>query len=144
MTATIRRLASLLGVAAVMAVVLAVMAGILGMHVMTAAHSAHTSHAALQAADSSPAADMHGSAHRGHATATPPSRAMESCFGSCPEMQDAGPMCVLLAKTASLTVFPPDGTAHVEPSHAAGASPAALYSYIPTSPTPCDLSISRT
>jgi hypothetical protein len=142
MTATIRRLASLLGVAAVMAVVLAVMAGILGMHVMTAAHSAHTSHAVLQATDSSPAADTHGSAHRGHAT--PPSLATESCFGSCPEMQDAGPMCVLLAKTASLTVFPPDGTAHVEPSHAAGASPAAFYSYIPTSPTPCDLSISRT
>ncbi|MDQ0922206.1 hypothetical protein QF038_000714 [Pseudarthrobacter sp. W1I19] len=142
MTAAIRRLASLLGVAALMAIVLGVMAGILGMHVMTADHSAHTSHVVLQATDSSPAADMHGSAHRGHAT--PPSLATETCFGSCPEMQDAGPMCVLLANTASLTVFPADGPAAVEPGHAAGVSPAAGYSYIPASPTPCELSISRT
>jgi hypothetical protein len=154
MTATIRRVAGLLGRAGLMTVVLAIVAGILGMHVMTAAHSAHSSHQVVQESRDSHgagdirgtvdmhAADVHGPAHGGHATQ--PSLAPETCFGSCPGMQDAGPACVLLAKTASLTVFPPEGTASVEPDHAVGASPVARYSYIPASPTPCELSISRT
>ena len=123
MTATIRRVADLLGRAGLMTVVLAIAAGILGMHVMTAAHPAHPSHQVVQESRHS-----HGAGE----------------MQTCPGMQDAGPACVLLAKTASLTVFPPGGTAAVEPDHAAGVSPVALYSYIPASPTPCELSISRT
>ena len=142
MTATIRRVADLLRRGGLMTVVLAIVAGILGMHVMTAAHSAHSSHPVVQEAGVSHGAHA---AHAGHAgQPAQPSLATETCFGSCPGMQDAGPTCVLLAKTASLTVFPPEGTAPLEPGPAASAYPAGAYSYIPASPTPCELSISRT
>jgi hypothetical protein len=139
MTAIIRRVADLLGRGGLMTVVLAIVAGVLGMHVMTASHSAHSSHQVVQEAGVS-----HGgqTAHAGQQAQ--PNLATETCMGSCPTMHDEGPTCVLLAKTASLTVFPPEGTASVEPGPAASAHPAGAYSYIPASPTPCELSISRT
>ena len=84
----------------------------------------------------------HGAA-AGYQAARATFSAAESCSSGCPGAQEAGAPCIPLAKTASLAVVPPQaGTAGPAPT--AIARGAVGYSYIPASPTPCDLSISRT
>ena len=162
MTARTRVLSAALLRAGLLAAVLAIVAGIFGMHVMTA-HSSHAGHAAVvqpQAAQPAAAqlpgghpavehpADEQGSgqahgAAAGYQAARATFSAAESCSSGCPGAQEAGAPCIPLAKTASLAVVPPQaGTAGPAPT--ATARGAVGYSYIPASPTPCDLSISRT
>jgi hypothetical protein len=151
MTKLFRQSAALLGRAALLAGLLAIVAGILGMHVMTASHSAHSSHAVTHGTVMQEAAAPHdhafpprhaASGHPGHATQ--PSLAPPSCEGSCPGMQTSGTSCVPLAKAGSLTVAPPERSAAAEPVLPANIRLAAGYPYIPASPTPRELSISRT
>jgi hypothetical protein len=161
MTASIHGVAALLGRVALLAGLLVIVAGILGMHVMTASHSAHASHSVTHGTVVQDAAALHdhGSAPRhtaahhsmaahsaadrpGHATQ--PSLAPASCEGSCPGMQTSGTSCVPLAKAGSLAVAPPERSVAAAPVLAASIGLAPGYSYIADSPTPCELSISRT
>ncbi|WP_258803215.1 DUF6153 family protein [Pseudarthrobacter sp. NS4] len=144
MTATTRRLAALLGRTGLLAVVLAIAAGILGMHVLTGDHSAHGagSHVPGHAAVGHPPGDhAHPATH--HA-AEESFTASGSCGSGCPGVHDAGVSCIPSAKAGALAVFPPQATAAAQLALEAGTRPPAAYSYIPTSPTPCELSISRT
>jgi hypothetical protein len=164
MTARIRVLSAALLRAGLLAAVLAIVAGIFGMHVMTADHASHAAHAGDAKAPATYAASGHshaghaagdaavahsdaGHAAAGHAAGQPAVSAAfsaaESCSSACPGAQEAGAPCIPLAKTASLAVLPPQaGTAGPVP--AANTRDAAGYSFIPPSPTPCELSISRT
>lgn len=147
MTGFIRGLGVLLGRAALVVGLLLVMGGILGMHVMATSHTSHVPRSAPQEAGVSGGlahAASHGAV--GHADhGGKPSLASESCAGSCPGMEHSGTSCIPLAKTGSLIVFPsPDGSFPAENDLVATVRPAATYSYVPASPTPCELSISRT
>lgn len=136
------RTAALLCRTALLAGILAVIAGIFGMHVMTGNHAAHS----LQSlgAASVPAAD-----HAEHDALVPAAGADASahcsCSGSCSRMQAMGATCTPSAKTASFTA-PPPGDAGLAVDARAGFNPAApaTYGYWPGSPSPGDLSISRT
>lgn len=161
MPGSMHGLAALLGRVALLAGLLVIVAGILGMHVMTASHSAHASHpvthgtvvqdaAVLHDHSSAPrhtaahySTDAHHAADRpGHAAQ--PSLAPPSCEGSCSGMQTSGTSCVPLAKAGSLTVAPPERSVAAAPVPAGRLGGASIYSYVPASPTPCELSISRT
>lgn len=137
MTARTRVLSAALLRAGLLAAVLAIVAGIFGMHVM-AAHSSHAGHPAVAHSHTGDTAG-HPAGHAAVANFS----AAESCSSGCPGAQEAGAPCIPLAKTASLAVVPPQaGTAGPAPT--ATARGVVGYSYIPSSPTPCDLSISRT
>ncbi len=151
MTAAARgAIAAFLLRAGILAGVLAIMGGIFGMHVMTGNHAAH-SHESLGTA-SAPAAAAPD--HAGHHALVPPAAdhgagvdvlAQCSCSGSCSGMQAMGATCTPSAKTASFTA-PPPGDAGLAVNARAGFNLAApaTYSYLPGSPSPGDLSISRT
>ena len=145
--------------AGLLAAVLAIVAGIFGMHVMTADHSSHAApadvghpaghtavgHLAGDTAVGHPASG-HGAA--GHA-ATQPGQgasftASESCSSGCPGVQAAGASCIPSAKAGSLAVVPPPATPGAPLEPAASTRSAVGYSFTPSSPTPCELSISRT
>ncbi|MEV7473715.1 hypothetical protein AB0N33_08380 [Pseudarthrobacter oxydans] len=156
--------------AGLQAVVMAVVAGIFGMHVMTADHSSHAAHAdvALAAGDSavghSPgghSAAEHsavghsaghtavGYSHAGHAAILTDAvgaafTASESCSAGCPDVREEGASCTPLAKTGSLAAVPPPASPTALLAPVFGTHRAAGYSFVPPSPTPCDLSISRT
>lgn len=138
-----------------LAAIMALIAGILGMHVITVNHSMHSPAAAVAlpagAANTSSAADA-PAGHRapdGHAhpvfvqdTTGQPS---DPCPGNCHSIQATTACCTLSAKAGSLTAPLPGTTMF-------GAVPAAdpprsippRYSYLPGSPSPGELSISRT
>ena len=158
MTATVhRRAAAFLRRAGLVTAVLVIIAGIFGMHVMTATHAMHSAASATAAADAhtteaSPdhtghpaepgtVAD-HASAGQGMAGV-----AGEQCSesGDCPSMQAMTVACTPSAKTASMAA-PPPGTLVLEISNNAAAAGAVngQWSYLPGSPSPCELSISRT
>jgi hypothetical protein len=137
--------------------VLAIIAGIFGMHVMTGNHAAHGDHAAaLQAerghtghtdavdADADHAAVDHplvGHTDAGHAVAA----SITSCAGSCHRVQESGTSCVPSAKASALAVFPPHENSLVFPAAQGGRTGRGVnHVHIPPSPTPCELSISRT
>ncbi len=147
--------------AGLLAVVMAVVAGIFGMHVMTADHSSHAAHAdvALAAGDSavghSPgghSAAEHaavGHFHAGHAATLTDAvgaafTASESCSAGFPDVREGGASCTPLAKTGSLAAVPPPASPTALLAQVFGTHGAAGYSFVPPSPTPCDLSISRT
>lgn len=163
MTARARVLSAALLRAGLLAAVLAIVAGIFGMHVMTA-HSSHAGHTAASAESAAggfvagqPAGDAaagqsagqaavvhsHAEHAAGHTAVSPTFSAAESCGSGCPGAHEAGAPCIPLGKTASLAVVPPQAVT-AEPAHATTTRAAVGYSYIPSSPTPCDLSISRT
>lgn len=161
----------MLGRCAVLIGVLAVIAGILGMHVMTGSHVSHSgaahrgaSHAvvshevvshtasglgaAAQAAAGHPmAADdgegqPGGPAHPGGDAAVVLS-ASALCGEACPGVEEAGAECVPPANAGSFPVISPPAAAIQQEARGAAAA-AATYSYVPSGPTPCELSISRT
>ncbi|TLM84479.1 hypothetical protein FDW83_07095 [Pseudarthrobacter sp. NamE2] len=170
MNAQVRAGSAALLRAGLLAAVLAVVAGILGMHVMTADHSAHGGHTAAAAqAVAGHGVTGHGvtglgvSGHDagypavGHsleALAAHPAAygethgmsfaAADSCSSGCPGAEETGASCIPLGKTGSLAAVPPPATASASLEAAAGTRSAAGYSYVPSGPTPCELSISRT
>ncbi|MFE8884374.1 hypothetical protein ACFYLX_00860 [Pseudarthrobacter enclensis] len=150
------------------AAVLAIMAGILGMHVLTAGHSGHAGHGghavagepvAMQATSGSAHA---GHAHAGHAAGQPAGHAAvvlstaempgmtgtsggsDTCAPSCPDAREAGPSCTPLAAAGSLAALPPAALPGARPETPAVSRGDAGYAYIVPSPSPCELSISRT
>lgn len=147
--------------AALAAAVLALLAGILGMHVLTAGHSAHATPASTAAkhaghagaahdGDAHPRAGDHavGHSHDGHTgqgaqPAAGSFTASGSCSSGCPGAEEAGAACVPLVPAGSPAVAPPPATSAAPLYLAAGARSTA-YNYIPSGPTPCELSISRT
>jgi hypothetical protein len=139
---------------ALLTAMLAVMAGIFGMHFMTGAHGVHSVHAAAEATATATAAPMHGSpAH--HAGQPPASYSTEETAtaagacqcadpGKCPTMSSMDAGCVLSSGNTPMSL-PLPGTAPFPASElvdAAAVKPG--YSYLPGSPSPCELCISRT
>jgi hypothetical protein len=158
---TTRAVASFLRAAWLLAATLAVIAGLLGMHVLTAGHASHgpvaqgmdTHGAAAPAAPTGAAAVVHSAVgdhpgHAGHAAAPastdPPALAPGTCGSSCPGAQESGAPCVPSVPGGPVTVLPPQATLAVLPLLPAAGNPGSSYGYLPPSPSPCDLSISRT
>ncbi|MFJ4228546.1 hypothetical protein ACIPYV_13380 [Paenarthrobacter nicotinovorans] len=142
--------------AGLLTVVLALIAGVLGMHiVMNGAHTMHQTFAAGSAAGATAVvndtgAGDHAAAHQGnslsHAARTgsaPPAHC--SCFGNCKGEHVMARSCIPSAATSSLTAPLPDSAAAIPATLRSLAVQAmTAWSYLPDSPTPGDLSISRT
>ena len=161
MATRVRVLSSALLRAGLVAAVLAVMAGILGMHVITADHSSHAAGPAVAGSVAGSTAAAAAGGHSDHsrhpgdtagsqaepaiqAAEHAPLTAADACGSACPGIQESGASCIPLATTGSLAVFPPNGAAGGEPNLAVHARHVRAYSFTPSSPTPCELSISRT
>ena len=148
---TTRAVASLLRRAWLLAATLAVIAGLLGMHVLTSGHSSHASMSggaiAGHTAVAHSAGDVHA-VHAGHNATAPapdaPVLGSAGCGGSCPGAQEPGAPCVPTAPSGPVTISPPQASLAVLPAPAATGTAGADYGYLPPSPTPRDLSISRT
>ncbi|MFW0772815.1 DUF6153 family protein [Paenarthrobacter nitroguajacolicus] len=147
---------------ALLTAVLAIIAGILGMHVLTSAHSAQSSTTAARMpymAGQSPAAPGgEASGHDDHAAA-PAEPAMAelsaakgadsavqcSCSGKCSSQHSMGASCIPSATAAALAAPVPNDTTSVTAQSAVPTStPRIPWSYRPGSPSPGELSISRT
>jgi len=147
--------------AALAAAVLSLLAGILGMHVLTAGHAAHATPASTVAAHAGHAGAAHdgdarpqagdpavGHSHDGHPgqAAQPMDEsftASGSCSSGCPGAEEAGAACIPLVPAGSPAVATPPATS-AAPLYLAAAARCTAYNYIPSGPTPCELSISRT
>lgn len=145
--------------ATLLAAVLAIITGILGMHVMTGTHSAHSS-ATIPAdlpalASSAPVT----SAHAGHqstssgpgslqelpATNGPASPAQCSCSGNCSSEHSMSAACTPSAAAGILAAPVPAETSYRSaPSQASTTLVWNQWPYRPSSPSPGELSISRT
>lgn len=133
--------------------ILAVLGGLLGMHVLAGPHGAHASAEHIQTAPASghaapdhTAAVHAASARTGqgshHETPTPPSCV---CGGGCGEQHAAHTSCTPAPSGASLSVPLPGTTLlAVQPRSAAEVDQLPANSYLPATPTPNELSISRT
>jgi hypothetical protein len=155
MTATVKsRATAFLRHAGLLATVLAVIAGIFGMHVITGTHAMHSPAATAGTAHAAPSGH-HGS-HQAPETLRDyqapgvqdtASVQAENCSGSggCASMQTMTAACTPSAKTGSLTA-PLPGTAVFAIGSKTGDAATATESwpYLPDSPTPGELSISRT
>lgn len=138
--------------AGLFSLVLALIAGIFGMHVMNGHHITHGPATAMRAASSTghlhPAGEgAHGiTADAGHAAAVHVSPAEAGCpdgDGSGIQVMTVG--CTPSVKTGTLAAPAPGtsvlGSAVVRAGQAGPASPS---DHRPDSPSPCELSISRT
>ncbi len=137
--------------------VLALIAGIFGMHVMTATHAMHSPATAAATAgahhDSSPAGHAGelppgpSSAPHVHAAQDEAGARTVQCTDSnnCTSMQSMTAACTPSAKTGSLAA-PLPGTGIIASNTNAGthSTISALWSYLPGSPSPGELCISRT
>lgn len=137
--------------------VLALIAGIFGMHVMTATHAMHspaTAAATVSAHhDSSPAG--HTGEHPHGPSSAPEMPAAQDRAGArtvqctdsnhCTSMQSMTAACTPSAKKGSLAA-PLPGTGIIARNATAGTpgTLSALWSYLPGSPSPGELCISRT
>lgn len=131
---------------------LAIIGGIFGMHVLAGHHVQHGSLAAGPAVEAAPehaaAVDAHGThAHSAAATSDnagqlPAGAACSS--GDCATMHAAPALCILSAAAGSLAAPPPGTSPQPHSSPAAAAATAGGYPYLPGTPTPAELCISRT
>ncbi|MEC5182170.1 hypothetical protein RCH07_003546 [Arthrobacter sp. CG_A4] len=143
---------------------LAIIAGFLGMHVITGMHATHASTALSSAAETIRTDTGYGPIHReinsphpaGHtapgAVAQPaatgaslaPSASCE-CRSNCTDVASLHSVCIPSAAAASLAA-PPAGTAALsaDPPVTPPAGTSSPYPYLPASPSPEELSISRT
>lgn len=127
---------------------LAVIAGIFGMHVMSPGHvmpppaAGHHSHSGAQSASPDAAVAVMAVAvavETASTTATPC-----AISGGCPTMATGDAACVLSPANTSLSA-PLPGTTPFPALNVTGAALAtATYSYLPGSPSPGELCISRT
>ena len=135
--------AALLHRAWLFAAALTVIAGLLGMHVMTSGHASHGAPAGHTVV-----ANSAGAAHTGHAPGASATDMHElasaACGDSCPGAQESGAPCIPTAPSGPVTVAPPQATQAALPLLPAAGHAGSSYDYLPPSPTPCDLSISRT
>lgn len=162
---TSRAVPSLLCRAWLLAGILAVIAGLLGMHVLTAGHASHGSgsrgldshspvaHSPLPPGGGAPSGpggvapaghDAVGHSARGDHADGVAMAAAARCGSPCPLAQEPGAQCVPSAPSAPQTGHPPQATLAVLPPLHTATRPGSAYGYLPPSPTPCELSISRT
>ena len=143
--------------AGLFAAVLALIAGIFGMHVMTATHAMHSPATAAATVSA-----HHGSSPAGRAGAHPPGPSSSpdvhaaqdeagartvQCTDSnnCTSMQSMTAACTPSAKTGSLAApLPGTGIITRNPTTGTQSTISALWSYLPGSPSPAELCISRT
>lgn len=143
--------------AGLFAAVLALIAGIFGMHVMTATHALHspaTAAAAVSAhhesSGASHAAEPASGPRSGPDTPGPDGESVTrkvrcTDSGRCSSMQAMSASCTPSAKTASFAApLPATGINDRNPSTGALVTISARWSYLPGSPSPGDLCISRT
>ncbi|MGG5175706.1 hypothetical protein ACQQCD_11960 [Pseudarthrobacter sp. J1763] len=149
-----RRATALLLRSALLAGLLAIVAGILGMHIMTGTHAmpaAATGHE-TGASHAMPAPEHPGDVAdstnlRGISTAPGiPHAPAPSCAdtGGCTVMSTMGGICVPSPGTTTLAAPPPGTTALTYGGGPITGGPAVGYEFIPRSPSPGQLSISRT
>ena len=140
--------------------VIALIVGILGMHVMTGTHSLHaagTVSSAGTASGAGTASAAPGQAsherHSGHgasleepaAHSAAPITTQCSCSGNCSAEHAMAASCIPLASTSTLSAPAPDSTPAVAPPYLGKAVAAGDdWTYRPGSPSPGELSISRT
>ena len=132
---------------ALLAAVLSIIAGIFGMHVISPGHSTQhqaTNHQAIPehdaAAHHDPAAHLHGTD-----AAAVLSLEQCSCSGDCTSMEATPASCTLSTNTTSLAAPFPGGTWLGVNTNASPANiAAARWAFRPSSPSPGELSISRT
>ena len=145
---TTRAVASLLRRAWLFAAALAVIAGLLGMHVLTSGHASHGAASQGSMSGHTVVAHSAGPDHAGHTPAASAADMQElassACGDSCPGAQEPGAPCIPSAPSGPVTLSPPQATLAVLPLLPSASRPGAAYDYLPPSPTPCDLSISRT
>jgi hypothetical protein len=129
--------------AALLAGLLAVIAGFLGMHILSGSHSLHAQASAHTAG--------HPAVHTSHDADGTFSQAYDevppscACQGGCAEMPAVHVACTPSPAGASLSA-PQPGTTLLEaqPWTTARTDRLSGYAYLPGTPTPRDLSISRT
>ncbi|XAS66959.1 hypothetical protein V3C33_16025 [Micrococcaceae bacterium Sec5.7] len=139
--------------------ILAVIAGIFGMHIMTGNHAMHnpsavaaTAGAAAHAGAAAP--DVHTGHQAAGTTTADPSPVVATgvasgescpCSGNCTSMHAMTAPCTPSASSGSLAAPLPGTTVLAFTFNPSVASTVAgLYSYLPGSPSPGELSISRT
>ncbi|WP_461856912.1 hypothetical protein [Arthrobacter sp. C152] len=147
MTGLARALAPLLRAAWLLAATLALTAGILGMHVLTAGHASHASVSnATHGAGHTAVAHSAGAGHAGHAApaADAPEPAAATCGDTCPGVHESGAPCVPTAPGNPVTLYPPEAGPAALPAPPVAGTRTPVHGYRPPSPTPCELSISRT
>ncbi|MBT2588379.1 hypothetical protein [Arthrobacter sp. ISL-95] len=148
--------------ASLLATVLAIIAGILGMHVMTGTHSAHSSaivSAGTQDTTGHAPSVSEAAGHAHHMPAPPePAASQElftldgaaspaqcSCSGNCSSQHSMSASCIPTVATGGLAAPVPDDSVSITAESAAFIITARVpWSYRPGSPSPGDLSISRT
>jgi hypothetical protein len=156
MTAGQRAAAAFLRGSGLFAAVLAIIAGIFGMHVLTGNHAMHSPPSATGAAsshhsgvsgerathhaDSLEVPDAGAAGHDGLQAMT------DHCPGSgaCSGMQAMTGSCIPSAKTASLAAPPPGTFVRGISNSTVTARDDLQWTFIPGSPSPGELSISRT
>lgn len=107
-------------------------------------HSAHPAgHAAVGHLPHGTSGDRHLEPDS-HAGAPAVLTGAESCGGSCPGADEQGTSCTPSAQAGSLTVLPPRTGLAIHPAPAAGIQAGTATARVPSTPTPCELSISRT
>ncbi|WP_017197945.1 DUF6153 family protein [Arthrobacter sp. M2012083] len=148
---------------ALLTAVLAIIAGILGMHVLAGTHSAHSSVTASAGMPDTAGQALSGSGsqasgHGAHLAASredalqelPPSSgaasfAQCSCSGNCSSQHSVNVACIPSVATGGLAAPAPTEALSITGQSAASTSTAlAPWSYRPGSPSPGELSISRT
>lgn len=127
-----------------LAAVLSIMAGILGMHVISPEHSAQH-----QGTTHQQTASQHDASVHAHATVPDVAAASLvehcSCSGDCTSMEAAPASCTLSTNTTSLAAPFPGSTCVGANTNAGAVNLAtAHWAFRPSSPSPGELSISRT
>lgn len=158
MTATAhRQTGAFLRRAGLVAAVLAIIAGIFGMHVLTGTHAMHfpdtagtamsTHHAATSADHTGHPAAAADLVHYGaSADQSMAGTTVKPCSdsGDCTSMQAMTTACTPSATTASMAAPPPGTNVLGNSNNTAAGAVTGQWSYLPGSPSPCELSISRT
>ena len=153
------RAALFLRSAGLLAGLLAIIAGIFGMHVLTGSHSMHMAGSSAAAQPHHLAAEQSGHGSHDHGsqdtaptvTATTPEDnapapgACSSCMGGdpCAGMSAMGGSCIPSGSTGTLAAPPPSTVSFAAETQAPEVA-ASSYAYLPESPSPADLCISRT
>ncbi|BCW68720.1 hypothetical protein NicSoilB4_34830 [Arthrobacter sp. NicSoilB4] len=159
-TATAARPAALLRGAFLLAGILAVILGLLGMHVLAGSHGMHAQTAPSGSTAASTVLHSDAQVHAGQAASAPapttqaPASVTDggtdvppscACQGGCAEKQSVHAGCTPSPAGASLSA-PQPGSTFLDGGSWTAARPdhLAAYAYLPGTPTPRDLSISRT
>lgn len=140
--------------ASLLAGMLAVVAGILGMHIMTGSHSMPASAAGMDMAQVAQASAATGpepgnAAAQGNPAAHGPAyMSWQPCIrtdaGACAKMSAMGAVCIPSPGNPPLAVPLPGVTPFAANVPAKLSAASATYAYLPGSPSPGELCISRT